>query len=294
MIFACTVVLIGTRARAAAAPPASRPADDSEFIRFVEDSAGGGKLETGIVTYQNKAGVTVHLIGALHVGEKAYYDDLSKTFQTYDALLYEMVKPKDAPPPNPGEKSHSTVSSFQRFLKDVLSLDFQLDDIDYTKKNFIHADLDAETFEALQKERGESILGIMFKAMLREMERDAAGQDNDRPQMGLLDLLVAMHAPDRPRQLKLLLARQFGDIEDQMAGMDGPNGSVIITERNKKCLATLKKAMDDGDKNIGIFYGAGHMHDMSKRLSDMGFHETGHEWRVGWDMTAAKAPATQP
>jgi hypothetical protein len=291
----CAIAL----SHSAAAAPTTRPSapDESEFIRFVDDNAGGGKLETGIVTYKNKAGVVVHLVGALHVGQKSYYEGLAKTFDGYDALLYEMVKPKGMEPPAPGEKSGSPVSAFQRFLKDVLDLDFQLDDIDYTKKNFIHADLDAETFYALQKERGESILGIMFKSMMREMEKEANGQADNRPQMGMLDLLIAMRSPDRPRQLKLLLGRQFGDIEDQMAGLDGPNGSVIITERNKKCLETLTKAIADGHRNIGIFYGAGHMHDMSARLETMGFHETGSEWRVGWDMTApspATAPATQP
>lgn len=295
-LLACLCLSFLLTACAAAAPttqPTTQPAAaDSEFIRFVDDNAGGGKLETGIVTYQNKDGVVVHLVAALHVGEKAYYDGLSKTFTSYDALLYEMVMPKGARPPEPGQQSHSGVSTFQRFLKDVLKLDFQLDDIDYSQKNFVHADLDAETFFAMQKERGESILGIMFKSMLHEMAKESSGEEANRPQVGLLDLLMAMRAPDRPRQLKLLLGRQFGDIEDQMAGLDGPNGSVIITERNKKCLATLKKVIADGDKNIGIFYGAGHMHDMSARLEAMGFHETGHEWRVGWDMTAP--PTTQP
>jgi hypothetical protein len=277
---------------AVAAPPASQPADPSEFMRYVDDSAGGGKVETAIITYKNKDGVSVDLIAAIHVGEKGYYDGLETKFESYDALLYEMVKPKGALPPTPGEKSHSPISSFQRFLKDALALDFQLDDIDYTKKNFVHADLDAETFFALQNQRGESILGIMLHSMIREMEREAAG-NGPKQQVGLLDLLAAMQAPDRPRQLKLLLGRQMADIEDQMAGLDGPDGSVIITERNKKCLETLSETIKDGNKHIGIFFGAGHMHDMSARLKEMGFHQTAKEWRVGWDMTLPR-PATQP
>src|SRR5437868_1444343 len=143
--------------------PATRPADaagdeqevKTQFIKFVEDNHGGGKLETAIATYKNDAGVTVHLVGALHIGEKEYYDGLNKTFEGYDALLYEMVKPKDAPAPRPGFKSNSMVSMFQRFLKDQLELTFQLDAIDYGKSNFVHADLDAETFAKMQEERGE-------------------------------------------------------------------------------------------------------------------------------------------
>jgi hypothetical protein len=89
--------------------------------------------------------------------------------------------------------------------------------------------------------------------------------------------------------LKLMLGRQFGDIEEQMAGMAG--GTVIITERNKACFKVLKKEIADGKKNIGIFYGAGHMGDMEKRLQKMGFHQTGVDYRVAWDMTKGKAAA---
>src|SRR5947209_2845430 len=120
-----------------------KPASEKkpEFIRFVEDKNGGGKLQTAIVTYKNSDGVTVHLVAALHVGEKSYYKGLSQTFDGYDALLYEMIKPKDSGAPEPGAHSTSMISMFQRFLKDVLELDFQLDDVDYTKENFVHADL---------------------------------------------------------------------------------------------------------------------------------------------------------
>lgn len=283
--------------RAADAPalktPATRPAAETPFIRFVDDHKGGGKLETAIVTYKNANGVTVHLVAALHVGEKSYYAGLNQTFAKYDALLYEMIKPRGAPPPAPGVQSRSGISMIQRFLKDMLKLDFQLDDIDYTRHNFVHADLDAQTFLSLEKQRGESILGIMLKSMLNEMQKEAAGQGRKQQITGI-DLLMALRAPDRADQLKLLLARQFDDIEAQMEGLDGPNGSVIITERNKKCIATLKKAIADGDKNIGIFYGAGHMHDMEKRVEAMGFHKTGEEWRVSWDIVVHPAPATRP
>src|SRR5690606_22089726 len=101
---------------------AAKDADKSAFLRFVEDDEGGGRLETAIVTYANKDGAQVHLVSVVHIGERAYYEGLARTFAGYDALLYEMVKPKDAPVPGPGAlaRSDSMVSMFQRFLKDVL------------------------------------------------------------------------------------------------------------------------------------------------------------------------------
>src|SRR5438132_13552704 len=67
-------------------------ADDIKFLRFVEDGHSGGRLETAVVTYRNEAGVTVRLVGAVHIGEKSYYEGLNDTFRGDDAVLYELVK----------------------------------------------------------------------------------------------------------------------------------------------------------------------------------------------------------
>ena len=260
---------------------AEQPAAEkkTEFLRYQEDANGGGKLQTAIVTYKNDAGQTVHLVAAVHIGEKGYYKDLNKTFEGYDALLYEMVKPKDAGPPQPGEeRNNSIISVIQRFMKDALELHFQLDDVDYTKANFVHADLDWETFQKMEDEKGESIWGLMLQQMIHEM----MNPPKDQEEIGVGDLLNALSSPDRARQLKLLLGKQFGHIEEQMAGF---GGTVLITDRNKACFKVLRKELAAGKKNVGIFYGAGHMGDMEDRLDLMGFHQTGIEWRTAWDMT---------
>ena len=181
------------------------------------------------------------------------------------------------------------ISMFQHFLKDVLELDFQLDDVDYSKKNFVHADLDAETFEKMQQERGESMLGLMLGQMLHQMAKGVGDDKPAKPQeMNIMDLIAAFNSPDRGRQFKLILGRSFGDVEDQMSGMEG---TVLVTERNKKALNVLKDTIRDGKKDIGIFYGAAHMHDMESRLTLMGFKRTSVEWHTAWDMTApAKTP----
>ena len=282
---------------AGAPPPADakqaapeEDADKTEFLRFTEDKTGG-KLEAAIVTYRNADGVTVHLVAALHIGEKSYYEGLAKTFEGYDALLYEMVKPKDAPAPVRGQQAGGMVSAFQRFLKDVLELEFQLDAIDYSAPNFVHADLDVETFFKLQEERGESLLSLMLRSMMAQMAR--AGQPGAPAPITIFDILAAANSPDSARQYKLLFGRQFQDIEQQLAGLEGPNGSVLLTERNKAALRVLKETIEDGKKNIGIFYGAGHMHGIEDVLvAEMGFERVAIEWRLAWDMTAK--PETKP
>src|SRR5262245_47479352 len=91
----------------------SRPAaQTSKFLRFVPDEKDGGVLQTSVVTYRNAGGVTVDLIGAVHLGEAAYFRELDKNFEQYDTLLYEMVKPKDYTPPAKIEPSTRRVNPF--------------------------------------------------------------------------------------------------------------------------------------------------------------------------------------
>jgi len=73
------------RAQDAAAPapttPALRKAAMAEgFLRFVDEGAAGGRLETSDVTYRNADGVTVRLVSAVHIGEKGYYEGLARSF----------------------------------------------------------------------------------------------------------------------------------------------------------------------------------------------------------------------
>jgi hypothetical protein len=261
-------------------------ADGTEFMRFVDDHHGGGRLETAIATYRNDAGQTVRLVAAVHIGEKSYYEGLNDTFRSDDAVLYEMVKPKDMGAPKPHMPAKSGISQFQHFLKDSLDLDFQLDDVDYSRPNFVHADLDAETFEKMQEERGESMFTLMLRQMMDAMSHPengpAANLDGDQITNELITLITR---PDSERQLKLLLARHMGDAEKAAAGLDGPNGSVILTERNKAALKVLADTLKQGKQHISVFYGAAHMPSMSKTLEkDMGFHLVGVEYRMAWDL----------
>jgi hypothetical protein len=309
------VSLLAPRALAAAcadapASPSTRPAetrpDKQQFIRFRGDGHGGGTLDTAITTYRNSAGVVVHLVAAVHVGEPGYYRGLSRTFDTYDALLYELVKSRDGAvpgttrPTRPGGtriRGAAAIGGLQSFLRNVLKLDFQLEAINYDRPNFVHADLDAETFNELQEQRGESMVGLMFRSTLRQMRRQFAGEG--APPITALDLLAAMRSPDSARQYKLLLARELSDLEGQLEGLDGEgeDGTVLIAERNKAALRVLERTIADGKHNIGVFYGAGHMRGIQEALVErMGFTRTGVEWRVAWDMrepAKGKQPATR-
>jgi hypothetical protein len=298
----CGLILLSLCLRAAAQPataPATAPADNSKFLRFVPDDNGGGVLQTAVVTYRNNAGATVDLIAAVHIADPQFFHQLDQSFKQYDALLYEMVKPKDYNPavarpatrPSRSVRNLGWIGMMQRFLKQSLDLSFQLDEINYAAPNFVHADLDVDTFFEMQEDRGESMLSLMIQSMLNEMARQNEGMAAAQP--GVMDLIAALQSPDRARQLKLILAKQFNQMDEMMSGMEGPNGSVIITERNKAALKVLKDRLAKGDKKIGIFYGAGHLTSMEKTLTnEMGFRQVGEpKWLTAWNM---QVPTSQP
>lgn len=283
---------------------AEAPAE-KRFLRYVE-SGDQPRLETSIVHYKNADGVTVDLIGAVHIADPSYFTALNERFKQYDAVLYEMVKPKEMKRvrDRAAGGSDSWVSMLQKFMKSQLDLSFQLDVIDYDAKNFVHADLDAETFAQKQEERGETMLTMMVESMLREMAKGAA----DRPgsDVGIMDLIEALQAPDRPRQLKIVMARQFESMDEALDALGGGD-SVILGERNKQALKVMREQMEAGKKNMAIFYGAGHMKGMEELMTTlMGFKAVGEpEWLTAWDLREdpraplpndhkIETPSTQP
>ena len=270
---------------------------DTSIIRFVPTDE---KLA--------KAGVTVDLIGAIHIGDQAYFQKLDKSFKQYDALLYEMVAEKDetggAPQrwedrdqPGTGtvqaprktsvseEKSFeagmTVIGGMQLGAKDMLGLAFQLDGINYNAPNMVHADMSPEEFAQKMKDRGES-----FFTMFMELFMQGLAQQRANKQGGASDvaLLFAFFSSDRELALKRVLAKQFAET-DILDMLGGEKGSTIITERNLIALDVLSKQLAKGKKRIGIFYGAGHLGDMSRRLvSDFGMKFTGEKWVEAWNL----------
>jgi hypothetical protein len=270
-------------------PPNTTQKADTEFVRFQDHGDNAGVFETAIATYEGKRGEKVELISAVHIADQPYYTRLARLFAGYDSLLYEMVKPKGATPPAPGRRDRAAsggmISYFQRFLRDTLELEFQLDAIDYRAANFVHADLDTETFERLSKERGETLLQLMFRAAFQAMSKAQSGDSKTDPDMGF-KMFFALFAKNRAQLLKHLLATQLQDMEDLIAGLsqgkDG-QGSVILIERNKALMRVLHQRLDMGEKKIGVFYGGAHLADVEQRIfAEIGLRRTGVRWEKAW------------
>ena len=89
----------------------------------------------------------------------------------------------------------------------------------------------------------------------------------------------------------MAFAKQMESMDAQMEAFNGPEGSTIINERNRKAFEVLSKELAAGKKKIAVFYGAGHLADMQKRLEkDFAMKRTEEKWLVAWDLGAKQEP----
>lgn len=286
----------------------------ASFIRFEEDSSGA-RLQTAEITYENPQGITVTLVGAVHIADKAYFQALNARFQKFDAVLYEMVGgpieqrlQHAAPgvPPDAASREKATepipaasaeeiaaqrlnwLPKLHSLLQSTLQLTGQLDGIDYFAPNFIHADMTHEQFAARQQQRNEGFLALWLRAIQVQAGNPSLGAN----QPGLLQILEILCRDDSPTELKRLIGRMFHQVESLIAGIESGEGTVILTERNKVALQVLQQQIALGKRNLAIFYGAAHLRDMEQRLNAMGFRRTRSVWHTAWDLPPE--PVRQP
>jgi hypothetical protein len=285
-----------------AAPPAgdSTASADAEpklgenWIRLAHDQEGDVVgLETAVVRYAPRAGgrtstagdVSVDLIGAIHVADRAYFRQLNDLFTEYDVLLYELVAPDGTVVPRGrGTSNLHPVGAVQNSMTRMLELEHQLAEIDYTRPNFVHADMSPDQFMDSMKDRGESFVQLYFRMLGQSIGKQsqlaAEGESTE------FHLLRALFAPDRARQMKRAMAVQLSEMESLFLDFGGRQGSTLIAERNKVALAALEQQLEAGKKRLGVFYGAGHLADMDERLRrDFNLEPVGVRWLTAWDLT---------
>jgi hypothetical protein len=257
------------------------------FIRISKNEKGRVKaLETAIVRYEapkdsKYAGLVVDLVGVIHIGQKEYYKQLDTKLATYDVVLYELVAP-DGTRVRPEDigADRSPLSAMQLGMRDMLNLEFQLQNIDYMAKNFRHADMSPEEFMEHMESRGDSLMKMGLRMMGAGLASSAAtGGD-----AGML--LALMSGEDRPKKMKQAMSKQLLDVEIMTAGLDDESGNnTLIRGRNVKAFNVMREEIQAGKKKIAVFYGAGHLPDMAERLEkDFSLKETTTEWLPAWDL----------
>jgi hypothetical protein len=270
-------------ASAAAAGAESLPKPPTDFVRYVEDSKGAA-LQTGIARYRAPNGANVDLIGAIHIADKAYYEALNERFTHYDAVLYELVgrpvEEREEVVAGDGNERLRWLGQLQEGMRTSLELESQLKVIDYTAKNFVHADMSIEGFFESQQAKNESFLGLWWRAIKAQDLMENAS----KPSPGLGKILELLCRKDSATGLKRLIASQFDTVENLVAGIETEGGTAIIGERNKHALDVLDHELKSGKRNLAIFYGAAHLADMESRLLKKGYELERVEYLNGWNL----------
>ncbi|KAK4283762.1 hypothetical protein QN277_000682 [Acacia crassicarpa] len=293
-----------------------------DFLRFKRGIDGGssGELQTAIVSYRKKFPwsllnpfLQVDLVSTVHIADKEYFTALQDVLESYDCVLYEMVASRESIEsrrntiPESKMRGSSTkgidiLGCIQRWMARILMLDFQLDSLSYQAANWYHADLDYETFELLQLEKGESFFSFARDMTLRStkaMLQPASSSPEDlgpwrskllwasrvlpMPLIGRFIIanicadagnqapaypeIEALSRLDFGAAIKVFLAKRL-TTKFTEATADVEEKSVIIGDRNKAAVDSLRKAIQEGHNRIAILYGGGHMPDLGRRLRE--------------------------
>lgn len=254
--------------------------EEPTFTRILSHQ-GIKTFQVAIVRYvpRNGGDRYVDLVGAVHIGSKAYYQELNEKFKNYDAVLFEAVMPEGGSIPLGGSQEKSGLSGFQNGMANFLGLSFQMDEVDYTGKHFLHADMTPTEFKQSMDEKGESIFSMVFKLM----RADYANQLTGNAPISNFDVFKALLSSNKENEFRKIMATVLLDM-DMLKAIEGSEGSTIIGERNNKALSVLTDAMkNDKNKSFAIFYGAGHLPDFhQKLLSNFDMVPTTTKWVDAW------------
>ncbi len=278
----------------AVAPPAEskkssklKSNDDPIFIRIKKDADDEPvALQTTVSSYRIASGpfvgAEIDLIGAVHVGELNYYRELNKRFKTYDALLFELVADPNVrlSKQKKDQGVYNPLSAMQVGMKDILKLKFQLDEVDYTAKNFVHADMTPQEFVDDMEKRKDGPLAMFARVLgsgiATQGTPEAAGADGK--------MIAALMAKNQSVSLRRVMAEQFQNMEVSLSGLEDKHGkSTLLTERNRKTMEVLMAQLKQGKMKLAIFYGAAHLKDMDRRLMKDFATERGQvTWLDAW------------
>jgi len=248
-------------------------------------------------------GPAVWLASVMHVGEPEYYHALQRFLDGQTVVLYEGINTgahphhvheaaapaTPAPPPAATPEDAKGGYSMQSTLAQSLGLVFQLEAIDYDRTNFLNSDLSIAQIQRimagnrpapgpgqkgggngsfdtlLQIMDGSSFLGSIFK----------------------IGMQIIAASPQMQAVAKLTMIEAIGRLKGDMSDVQGlpPDWKqlikVLIQARNQNLMADLKAELKKVPRagSIAVFYGAGHMDDLEKRVTgDLHYQPADETW----------------
>ena len=254
-----------------------------EHLRYVEAGRKAGGLDIAVTTYVHPGTKRrVDLFGVVHVADAPYYEAVERELATYDVVLFEGVKPEglDIRTWQEGfEQAEGEVSSLQSKLARWFGFLYQLDAIDYTAANFVHADMTAEAFRA---GGGDALMGSAeTKDGAGGLTTDVGGTLAAVEKFGdaVLNKPSVFRSMGRKMFAETMGTADIGEALDMMPGL----GELILEKRNDVVMEKLEQTLAGEAASVAIFYGAAHMPDLEERLlQKLGFERTDAHWLRAW------------
>lgn len=274
-------------------PISETPKPVSDYVRFLkaETADQSDVLQTAIVRFERKSdGKVVDLVAVVHIGDQRYYDQIDLVLKNYDAVLYELVGGEFSQRAvNPPAEEMGGVRGMQGIAKSLLGLEFQLDSVDYEAKNFIHADVLWDEFNQLMVAKNQSMATMFSRAMELASKGEIEGMPtSEKDSNAMLISLIGSLASGDSAALKRTIAPFLAEAETLITQLEGEDGTVLVSERNKVVMKKLKSEIGAKKSKLAIFYGAGHMPDLEDRLIADGFTKKNFSWATAWEIAHPK------
>jgi hypothetical protein len=264
--------------------PAALADNLGDYVRYSKSTAPAS-VETAVVTMVAPQGQTLDLVAALHLGEPAYYKALNERFKRYDAVLYELILPEEmAGQQLPAQlDTGSGLSGFQGMMAHAMGLATQLDKIDYSAKNFVHADLTREALSKSMDARHENMMTYVSHLMTSTSAPGATANigvsDKELAQLDLMAVLSGRGTARDQKILKKIMAATMTGSDSLLTAM---GDTAIIAERNTAAMKVVDAQLARGKRNMALYYGAAHMPDLEARLQKKGWKRQGSSWLQAW------------
>jgi len=254
--------------------PVSKDSLDSARVKIKDDQKS---FQTVIWSYQ-KDNRQIDLVGVIHIGDKAYYQKLNKHFTTYDTVFFEMTGTKASianlqrNKAKKAEKKYEGLNQLYSLYQSLMDLTLQVEVVDYSQNNFIHADMTADEFHKAQKEAGEDITDAILSSNIDLSEVD----------QGIM-MRAMMTGESNLLKNEIMTLMQKAD-----EAMANDENSVLISGRNDKCLQIVNENLETNQKikKAAIFYGAAHLPDFHHKLLKSGWKRTDTQWLNAWVVPA--------
>jgi hypothetical protein len=250
------------------------PAEDRAWLRTVDTPGEGRELQTALRRYDlpKHPGRSVTLLGVSHIGSRAYYEGIQERLDAAGLVLYEGIG-GDRPEFRNATAADYKDAGLQADLAAALGLQFQLAAIRYNRPHFRNSDVGPVELLALFQGDDPDALDA---ESLEKLQALLAAMQNEGPLSQALSALLDQigEHPGRARSLRWSLAEILGALDGDLSRsaavppdmrrlMEG-----LLQGRNNVVLRDLRAllANENGPKDIVIFYGAAHMHDLEVRL----------------------------